>query len=140
MRSNHSWLQVINRWVFNSLLNVIILSLDLIRIGREFHSFGPRTLNAFSAKLAFLTKGTTRTISPLVALVAARVLLVKDLSLIRSLRYDGAVPFRHLNTRQHTLKSILWRIGSQWSCLRASLELSHLVRQSTTLAGLSEKF
>ena len=39
---------MINRSVFNSLLKVIILSLDLICSGNEFHSFGTRTLNALS--------------------------------------------------------------------------------------------
>src|SRR6218665_2458151 len=77
--------------------------------GSEFHSVGPETAKPREPMRTVRVRGKAR--SPCAA--DRRRLDPLPTGEIVSVRYEGASPRKHLQTRTPSLYLILWRIGSQ---------------------------
>ena len=94
----------------------------LMSSGNEFQSTGVATLNDLAANVLHVVLG----ISSLCEDQNLRPGLVGFNSTIKSLRYWGPVPLRHLCVSTRILKFIHCHIGNQWSWYMHSLGLSYL--------------
>ena len=82
----------------------------LMSSGKEFHRTGAATLNDLAPKVLHDVLG----ISNLCVVSDLRPGLVGLSLTIRSLRYCGPMPFRHLHVSTRILKLMHCLIGSQW--------------------------
>jgi len=111
---NQTLYAVRNKKDFKERLNAGVERNVLSSVGRRFHACGAATENALSPSLRRVLSMTK---FPFIASRSADRDGTSATAVRRFFKYTGAWPSIDLWTSRHSLYSIRWAIGSQWSSL-----------------------